>query len=1007
MSNFLFKSRDPAIAQCNSLDEYENNFVKILSEEPSKITLLYQLSSISDNSANERLFTLIKEAVAKVIEKNYPVSFSYFLVLIGIDYYKGGEYWSAVWNKLSLPININRQTNWGNLFLRVLEKYKLPEFEDESAHRYVTPILGHGGIPNYCLPDFFEKLLLPIINGEIETSSTSIGEILQDWKRCSSLFAAADKPVYRFLLHGGKVANDFLTRCIQVAQDIIDGSDIKETYEYSQVPERVIERFKDWHKNNKDRIKKSTTAQIKPPKIIFDELENSIKFLISEQTLSDDCSLPVYELYTDNNLMSSQKVKSYRYTNKTMIDEAEFILPPAKNYSIRLMNNNYQIRKWEFIGLKNESIWMAFSDDRDRAIIKKELLPRSSFWLVYKHSLKIKETNCIIEEPVFLAEKWKDYKYTRINTERITSLTLLGANGNIFLLPLSSSKEPYLNRESLHGLDIDGYPLFSEELPSIHIPFDNTEELNQWAIRMKPIKQNQNAKSFSLSEVCQSVNNNEAIIDLSDSRLIGECPFGIFDIRLRGRLGNDKDFTFGFIKKFVFADEDQEFFLAEESPTILIETIPDISLNSTDCCHVQNQDEISVAKGIAKASLEVFYNDNKFILSFDIPRLMWKVQGLDNGAYLGWQSKDVEIPIDDLQTGQDVSLIIRANLDDGEKCSLCIKKVDYKEEKTIKSGRVKFELRSFGDSILYARLPVVSLLLNFNNSKYAKANRCVLKVRTEWTVERDSFSCIDEIKGDIRTLWIEWSEKRPVRNRIMRLWDCRRPWREPVEYQIEEGKTEIIKEESLDVLPSGNYRAEFTFVDEWAADDTPKTCPVDSDFNVFSINLSGDVVGLTDAFELYLIDMLSKKAIYLLTMPETVEDAKRLHRTLFYLFREGYLSSKEGCLELCCDLWNGIATGKCQPFIKEELCNLTEQVECLLLFKRGEMIVWHGKKLGQKLLKNKKCDGIIVQFLGIEYGKIVLNYENNPKITTELRNLNKFVVAPPNSKIGPWRKKRS
>lgn len=996
MSNFLFKSRDPVIVQYNSLDEYENNFVKILSGEPSKITLLYQLSSISDNSANERLFTLIKEAVAKVIEKNYPVSFSYFLVLIGIDYYKGGEYWSAVWNKLSLPININRQTNWGNLFLRVLEKYKLPEFEDESAHRYVTPILGHGGIPNYCLPDFFEKLLLPIINGEIETSSTSIGEILQDWKRCSSLFATADKPVYRFLLHGGKVANDFLTRCIQVAQDIIDGSDIEETYEHSQVPERVIERFKDWHKNNKDRIKKSTTAQIKPPKIIFDELENSIKFLISEQTLSDDCSLPVYELYTDNNLMSSQKVKSYRYTNKTMIDEAEFILPPAKNYSIRLMNNNYQIRKWEFIGLKNESIWMAFSDDRDRAIIKKELLPRSSFWLVYNHSLKIKETNCIIEEPVFLAEKWKDYKYTRINAERITSLTLLGADGNILQLPLSSSKEPYLNRESLHGLDIDGYPLFSEELPSIHIPFDNTEELNQWAIRMKPIKQNQNAKSFSLSEVCQSVNNNEAIIDLSDSRLIGECPFGIFDIRLRGRLGNDKDFAFGFIKKFVFADEDQEFFLAEESPTILIETIPDISLNSTDCCHVQNQDEISVAKGIAKASLEVFYNDNKFILSFDIPRLMWKVQGLDNGAYLGWQSKDVEIPIDDLQTGQDVSLIIRANLDDGEKCSLCIKEVDYKEEKAFKSGRVKFELRSFCDSILYARLPVVSLLLNFNNPKYAKADRCVLKVRTEWTVERDSFSCIDEIKDDTRTLWIAWSEKRPIRNRIMRLWDCCRPWREPIEYQIEDGKAEIIIEKSIDVLPSGNYRAEFTFVNEWAADDTPKTCPTDSDFNVFFIDLTGDNIGLSDRFELSLFNVLQTKDIDKLVIPETIENAKKLCQTLFFIFRESYFFSKEDCLDFCCDLWSKVSKGEAPLFLKDEFYNLTEQIESLLPFKRGYMVAWPSEKLNA-LFEGVK-DGFVI---------LLVNIDNQGRRNIRLTKLIELRIAPPNSKIGPWRKKRS
>ncbi|MFH1015047.1 MAG: hypothetical protein V1762_03915, partial [Nitrospirota bacterium] len=203
--------------QLNNVDAYEKAFSNVLSEKPSKITLLYQLSSILNDSNNGKLFALIKNTAHKGIENKSPIAFSYFLVLVGTEHYKGGEFWSAVWNILNLPPKPSRQTDWGNLFIEVLNKYNLPHFEDERALKYVTPILGHGGIPNYCLPDFFEKLLLPIINGEIETSSTSIGEILQDWKRCSSLFATADKPVYRFLLHGGKVANDFLTRCIQVA----------------------------------------------------------------------------------------------------------------------------------------------------------------------------------------------------------------------------------------------------------------------------------------------------------------------------------------------------------------------------------------------------------------------------------------------------------------------------------------------------------------------------------------------------------------------------------------------------------------------------------------------------------------------------------------------------------------------------------------------------------------------------------------------------------------------
>ena len=980
-------------SQLNELTEYERAFVNVLSEEPSRITLLYQLASITSELNNERFFTLIKDAAIKGIEKDYPVSFSYFLVQIGIDFYKGGEYWPAAWNILSQPINPTRQTIWGNLFFSVLKRYKLPEFEAERSLRYVTPILGHGGIPNYCLEDFFEKLLLPIINGEIGFASTSTEEILQEWKLHSSLYMTTDKPVYRFLLHGGKVANDFLSRCIHVAQDIIDGNDLDEQ---SQIPERVIEKFKEWFADSKTRIITRTTSQIKPPKIVFDDLESKIKCLIPEQSLPEDCKSPIYELYTDDKLTTSQKVKSYRYSNKTLIDETEFILFPANKYSVRLSNNNSQIRQWEFVGLRGESSWIAFFDNRDRAIIKKETLPRSFLWLVYNQSFKIKETESIIEEPAFLPGHWKDFKHVRINTESTNDLSLLSNAGEPIQLPLSSSKEPYLDKESLPGLDINGYPLFTERLPSIHIPFNKMEDLQQWTVTIKTVRQRQNIKKvFRLLDICHDVKPHETVINLSDeTTFTGEILFGIFNVRLRGRLGNDKEFTFGFIKQFDYANEEQQFFLAYESPTILIETIPEISLTSTDCCQVLNNGEVSVAKQVTTASLEVLYKDDKYLLSFDIPRLMWKLQGLDDTDYLGWHSDDFEIPVDDLQSNQDISLIIRANLSDGETCSLQIKETDHKAEKSFRIGRVKFDLATFSDSVSRAGLPIVSFLLRFNNPKYFEANRCVLKVRTEWTVERDSFVCADEIKDSARTVWFAWDEKRPVKNRILRLWDCSRPWREPIEYQIEEGKTEIMIEGNLDVLPSGNYRVEFTVINEWDTEDITKMRPVDSDFNVFPINISGDIVGLRDAFELYLVDTLSKKSACLFTMPETVEDARKLCCALFFLFREGYLSSKKGCLELCCDLWEGIATGKCKPFIKDEFCNLTKQVENLLSFKRGAIVKWMSRN------KNVRFDCIINGFLKF------LN-DDNSSHSVRLSVLNEIEVAHPNSKIGPWRKKRS
>lgn len=81
----------------------------------------------------------------------------------GVYGYQGGDYWSEVVQATGLSSGSTWQI--GQAFEKILEELGLPLFYDmrAEAHRYVSLVLAHGGIPDYCLPDFFNNMLQPSV----------------------------------------------------------------------------------------------------------------------------------------------------------------------------------------------------------------------------------------------------------------------------------------------------------------------------------------------------------------------------------------------------------------------------------------------------------------------------------------------------------------------------------------------------------------------------------------------------------------------------------------------------------------------------------------------------------------------------------------------------------------------------------------------------------------------------------------------------------------------------
>ena len=156
------------IEECKDLLECENRLSSVI----PKINLLGKIPLSTEDV--DRLAFFIKKQFSdniqegtKFVKTKTPICFACFLAWKGIFDYSDGDYWSGFreFAGLSDPI---WQAKWGKIFIDFLETNGLPPFANiKDSHRYVTPILMHGMIPNSCLDEYFEKILLSMVKRDL------------------------------------------------------------------------------------------------------------------------------------------------------------------------------------------------------------------------------------------------------------------------------------------------------------------------------------------------------------------------------------------------------------------------------------------------------------------------------------------------------------------------------------------------------------------------------------------------------------------------------------------------------------------------------------------------------------------------------------------------------------------------------------------------------------------------------------------------------------------------
>lgn len=168
----------PDLASCES----------VLQEAASRVQLLGEIP-LTDEDVTHLTELVRVEVVGNVsratqrLTRSAPTAFALFLTWKGILDYEDGSYWPAVETSVG-RLDVNWRSRWGQAFQGFLRQRGLPTFEMEGAHAYVTPILTHGGIPNSCLEEYFERVVRPLVRRELmdPTDPEEIHYILDEWR---------------------------------------------------------------------------------------------------------------------------------------------------------------------------------------------------------------------------------------------------------------------------------------------------------------------------------------------------------------------------------------------------------------------------------------------------------------------------------------------------------------------------------------------------------------------------------------------------------------------------------------------------------------------------------------------------------------------------------------------------------------------------------------------------------------------------------------------------------
>jgi hypothetical protein len=887
----------------NSLDEWEER----LRPQVAEVDLLGEISLSEDeiHLLGRLIGDLIRQhrwkQAARLLRERYPCSYAVFLVAQGVRGYEAGDFWSAIQEATDLSIPSNQilqwglfeeivqtdrvqaqRTNmldrgqWGHLFEEIVQTLPVAQFPPLGGHRYIGPILAHGGIPDYCLADFFDHFLHPLVTRP-EYASLSVEEFIQRRLLQAGVVAQTDKPVLRFLEYGGALAVDFVERCREMALAWAERGEIPSP-ETVGLPPRVVQGYQDWLEG-RARPSFRRRALYRSPVLFLDPWGWGPALHLPSQPVpapaSDVQALWRVSLSTEPDIPVD--IRRDEMDWKTV--PHTFPLPcPAPEYQVALIfawtdkggsPSEETQREWRIPGIQEECPLMWFDVKDGRLLTSQGTLPARRLWLL-RHPDVVLETEPpealrVTEQFPRMPGEWSDWVGEEVDLTQAKGLIVhYGNQQEQKYVVLKPEDQPALVGGQRLPVDDNRPPFYVGVPPSLRIPLPPTPRLHRWYVEIRnewpalPPAQ----FSFTLADRQPDIEAGAALLDLRE--WLGEEPMGTYKVKVRGPLGHKADLAFRILPALEIAGHDALYLPDETQEAILlVETDAQTKLTlqpgAADCrLKEENGGRLyEVTAGIARADFPLRFarptegEDNVYVpLSVPIRRLRWMLILERELAHTPeWRTTLLHLPLDaleqarerlllvDLFGGTAGNLAVRLSLQDEEGTPL------QEQEGRWRAGQpyLRFDIAAFLDTLRQSAALFATFHLAVRGlPQRGKVSYPVLRVARRFVVQEVRAESAQ--RGETVYLRLRWESPFRVRHRLVRLWPAWRPWEPPLEIPIpDEAGDEYTHAFPASQLVPGRYLLELTTQDPWVAAVTPSR-PAPDDPAVTSILIPPDAV---------------------------------------------------------------------------------------------------------------------------------------------------------------------
>lgn len=813
----------------------------------------------------ERVKYLSRGQFREHILKDYPASFATYLVTHGVFNYAGGTFWPGILETL------NAKGQWrsmlGEMFHEIIRGFGLETFEDMGGLRFVSPILAHGGIPDYCLSDYFDKVLIRAATHPdyVDMDADEIIDAVLDEE---NLFIFVDKPVERFLEFGGKVSEDFFSRSLELVDDYVEARELPSAIEYG-LPERIGAKFAEWVEKNidddDDDLETGTRLdrmRVRKPSVTVDPWGDGVTLGFPSQEIPANLADRIFrwtvQAGAEDAVLADFKLRARKIGMDHRIDSRKTELDVVTN-SIRVefLVDDEPRRSWRVPILKEEAPILICRSSDGALLNWKYTIPGETIWIYRPQGSVLEFTG-----EVHLKEKlpdlfgaWSGFAGAEWDLSSASQLIYADEDNEEFRRPIRAAHaqiQPHLAGGDIFqaNRDPEGVPVYVGLPPKLDLPLSGRqtpgEELKRWRIEIKnrwaslpEVERSGAAEEFG--PAC-SVVGEKATIDLAHEDILGARAWGTYSIRVRGPLGKDADIKFRIWPSIDVMDL-QRLYLPSDlgKGTVQFRVAPGADAALIPQADVEgisiypDEDTPGWSRVEANAKLDfapvMFVGDPEGGEQIQLPLFIplpvckwsaWVPADDQSGAEMSWSTTPIIREYDDILTA-DESPWLRVSLPDvdNDYSELHVELIAPNGEKIQKSDGLpirkgwhtyRIPLAQFRDSIRHLESATCKMELVLEPSGASNNPRIhSLTLREPRLVEE-----IRLVRGDEGQVVVSWVDLKAISEREIRITPVWRIW-EPtfVERLPEDAKGSYRIKDGSRGFANGRYQIEIIGWDPW------------------------------------------------------------------------------------------------------------------------------------------------------------------------------------------------